>query len=88
MVLSPHLTPGQAAAACGTARFRESVPPHRPRPAESEGAATRVEMRTVFPIKELRDETVQKYHAIEGGQQTLNILAAYVSELAQERTEG
>jgi uncharacterized protein YndB with AHSA1/START domain len=42
--------------------------------------ATRVEMRTVFPSKERRDEAVEKYHAIEGGQQTLSNLAAYVVE--------
>jgi uncharacterized protein YndB with AHSA1/START domain len=47
-----------------------------------EGAATRIEMRSVFPTKELRDEAVQKYHAIEGGQQTLSNLAAYVTEIA------
>jgi len=35
-------------------------------------------MRSVFPTKELRDEAVEKYHAIEGGQQTLNNLAAYI----------
>ena len=46
-----------------------------------EGAATRIEMRTVFPTRELRDEVVEKYHAIEGGQQTLSNLAAYVAEL-------
>ena len=34
MILSPRLTSEQAAAAPGTARFRETVPPHRPRPAE------------------------------------------------------
>jgi uncharacterized protein YndB with AHSA1/START domain len=45
-----------------------------------DGAETRIEMRTVFPTKELRDEAVQKYHAIEGGQQTLSNLAAYVTE--------
>ena len=47
-----------------------------------DGAATRVEMHTVFPTKELRDEAVEKYHAIEGGQQTLSNLAAYVREMA------
>jgi uncharacterized protein YndB with AHSA1/START domain len=47
-----------------------------------EGAATRIEMRTVFPTKELRNEAVEKYHAIEGGRQTLDNLAAYVTELA------
>jgi uncharacterized protein YndB with AHSA1/START domain len=45
-----------------------------------DGGATRVEMRTVFPSKERRDEAVEKYHAIEGGQQTLSNLAAYVVE--------
>src|SRR5246127_5386107 len=38
---------------------------------ESHGTATRIEMRTVFPTKEQRDEVVEKYHAIEAGQQTL-----------------
>jgi uncharacterized protein YndB with AHSA1/START domain len=54
---------------------------------ESAGAATRIEMNTVFPTKELRDEAVEKYHAIEGGQQTLGNLAAYVAELIR-RGEG
>jgi uncharacterized protein YndB with AHSA1/START domain len=45
-----------------------------------EGPATRVEMRTVFPTTALRDEAVEKYHAVEGGQQTLGHLAAYVTE--------
>ena len=49
-----------------------------------DGAATRIEMRTVFPTKELRDEAVEKYHAVEGGQQTLGNLAAYVTEIASD----
>ena len=53
-----------------------------------DGASTRIEMRTVFPTKELRDEAVEKYHAIEGGQQTLSHLAAYVTEIAQSSGEG
>ncbi|GLQ57223.1 SRPBCC family protein [Devosia nitrariae] len=52
-----------------------------------EGAATRVEMRTVFPTKELRDAAVEKYHAIEGGQQTLMKLAAYVAQIARKGVE-
>src|ERR1700749_2286530 len=48
-----------------------------------DGAATRIEMRTVFPTKELRDEAAEKYHAIEGGQQTLSNLAAYVAEIVR-----
>ena len=48
-----------------------------------EGAATRIEMRTVFRTKAQRDEAVEKYHAIEGGTQTLSNLAAYVSGIAR-----
>ncbi|MBO9524352.1 MAG: SRPBCC family protein [Nocardioidaceae bacterium] len=44
----------------------------------AEGGATRLELRTVFPTKALRDEAVEKYHAVEGGEQTLSNLAAYV----------
>ncbi|NMO57415.1 ATPase [Actinoplanes sp. TBRC 11911] len=51
----------------------------------AEGAATRIEMRTVFPTKELRDQAVEKYHAIEGGEQTLGNLAAYVAEMKEGR---
>src|SRR3954454_8430209 len=43
---------------------------------EPDGAASRIEMRTVFPTRELRDEAVEKHHAIEGGRQTLSNLAA------------
>lgn len=46
---------------------------------EPDETSTRVELRTVFPSKELRDEAVEKYHAIEGGEQTLGNLDAYVS---------
>jgi uncharacterized protein YndB with AHSA1/START domain len=52
-----------------------------------EGVGTRIEMHTVFPTKELRDEVVEKYHAIEGGQQTLSNLAAYVTELIRKGVE-
>ena len=52
-----------------------------------DGDATRVEMRTVFPTRELRDEAVEKYHAVEGGQQTLSHLAAYVIERIRQRAE-
>ena len=53
-----------------------------------DGAATRIEMRTVFPTAELRDEAVEKYHAVEGGRQTLGNLAAYVSEVARTGAAG
>jgi uncharacterized protein YndB with AHSA1/START domain len=55
---------------------------------ESKGTATRIEMRTLFPTRALRDEAVEKYHAIEGGRQTLNKLAAYVTEILQTEANG
>lgn len=48
---------------------------------EAHGQATRIEMLTVFPTKELRDEAIEKRGAIEGGQQTLGNLAAYVAQI-------
>jgi uncharacterized protein YndB with AHSA1/START domain len=53
----------------------------------ADGAATRIEMRTVFPTKELRDEAVEQYHAIDGGKQTLSNLATYVTELVRKGAE-
>ncbi|WP_353945526.1 SRPBCC family protein [Streptomyces sp. HUAS MG91] len=55
---------------------------------EPDGAATRIEMRTLFPTKELRDEAAEKYHAIEAGRQTLDNLAAYVTGTDHEGAEG
>lgn len=55
---------------------------------EPDGTATRIEMRTVFPTKELREEAVSKYRAIEGGRQTLNSLAAYVAEIVRKGADG
>src|ERR1051325_735358 len=55
---------------------------------EPTGEQTRILMRTVFPTRELRDEAGAKYHAIEAGQQTLRNLAAYVTEVARERSTG
>ena len=46
----------------------------------ADGNATRIEMRTVFRTQAQRDEAIEKYHAVEGGQQTLNNLAAYVTK--------
>ena len=54
---------------------------------EPEGAATRIEMRTVFRTAELRDRAVEQYHAIEGGRQTLANLAAYVTEVGRKGAE-
>lgn len=53
----------------------------------AEGLATRIEMRTVFPTKQQRDEAVEKYHAVEGGQQTLSNLAAYVTKNVRKGAE-
>ena len=55
---------------------------------EPAGEQTRIVMRAVFPTKELRDEAVAKYHAIEGGQQTLRNLDAYVTEIVRKGAEG
>ena len=43
------------------------------------GEATEITMRTVFPTAALRDRAVEEYHAVEGGRQTLDSLAAYVA---------
>ena len=53
---------------------------------EPAGQQTRIVMRAVFPTRELRDEAVEKYHAIEGGEQTLRHLAAYIAELTRNET--
>jgi uncharacterized protein YndB with AHSA1/START domain len=53
---------------------------------EPHGEQTRIVMHTVFPTKELRDEAVEKYHAIEGGEQTLRNLATYVAGLTWDET--
>ena len=39
------------------------------------------------PYGRARDEAVEKYHAIDGGQQTLSNLAAYVTELVRKGVE-
>ncbi len=54
----------------------------------AEGETTRIEMLTVFPTRELRDEAVEKYGAIEGGTQTLGNLAAYVAVLVRTGAAG
>ncbi|MCS5719469.1 SRPBCC family protein [Herbiconiux sp. CPCC 205763] len=53
-----------------------------------EGKTTRIEMLTVFATKELRDEAIEKHGAIEGGQQTLGNLAAYVAEVVRDGAAG
>ena len=51
------------------------------------GNGTLIVMRTVFPSKQLRDRAVAEYDAIEGGEQTLRNLAAYVAELTRSDSE-
>src|SRR3954447_15440687 len=55
---------------------------------EPDGAATRIEMHTVFRTKARRDEAVEKYHAVEGGRQTLGNLADYVAEMVRQGVAG
>src|SRR3954469_19639044 len=63
------------------------LPGHRRPTGAGVRGVHRIVMRTVFPTKELRHEAVEKYHAIEGGQQTLSNLAAYVAEIVRQRVE-
>ena len=55
---------------------------------EPAGEQTRIVMHTVFPTKEQRDQAVEKYHAVEGGRQTLSNLAAYVTQTLRTAVEG
>ena len=52
-----------------------------------EGAATRIELRTVFPTRELRDQALVRSHAAEGGRQTLAKLAGYVESIVREEAD-
>lgn len=46
---------------------------------EDAGGRTRLTMRLLFETAELRDSTVSRYNAIEGGKQTLARLADFLS---------
>ena len=48
------------------------------------GGATEVTMRAIFQTRARRDEVVERYHAIEGGEQTLGRLALYVADRIRE----
>ena len=48
---------------------------------EGEGRKTRITMQSTFPTAEARDFVVQNVHAIEGGNQTLDKLTAYLESL-------
>lgn len=47
---------------------------------EPADGSTQLTMHTVFLTKELRDDAVERYGAIEGGRQTLGRLASYLAE--------
>ena len=46
-----------------------------------EHGKTRLTMRTLFASGEIRDYVTREYHAIEGGNQTLDRLGAYLANL-------
>jgi uncharacterized protein YndB with AHSA1/START domain len=48
------------------------------------GEKTELEMRTLFRTAELRDRAVERYGAIEGGNQTLSRLATYVVGMTEQ----
>lgn len=50
--------------------------------------ATELTLRSEFKTKARRDEVVEKFGAIEGGEQTLGRLAGYVTESAEEGRSG
>jgi uncharacterized protein YndB with AHSA1/START domain len=52
-----------------------------------QGGKTELEMRTLFPTKELRDRAVQRFGAVEGGKQTLGRLAEYVGGMTEKEGE-
>ena len=50
---------------------------------EAQGEKTKVTMRSVFATKAARDQVVEKYGAIEGGNQTLDKLAEHLAAVAR-----
>lgn len=46
---------------------------------EAKGGKTRLNWRLVFPSVAQRDHVVREYHAVEGGQQTIQRLADYIA---------
>ena len=50
--------------------------------AEAQGGKTRLTLRMVFPTAAAREHVVQKYGAIEGGNQTLARLAEHLPKMA------
>jgi hypothetical protein len=52
---------------------------------EVEGERTKVTMHSLFATKEVRDMVVEKYHAIEGGKQTLARMGEYLKKIGGQR---
>jgi uncharacterized protein YndB with AHSA1/START domain len=52
---------------------------------EEDGGKTRLTMRMIFASAEARDENVRVYGSIEGGKQTLERLAAHLSDVSFRR---
>jgi len=48
-----------------------------------EGPRTRLTMRNLFASSKIREMVSREYHAVEGGQQTLDRLAAYLESVRQ-----
>jgi uncharacterized protein YndB with AHSA1/START domain len=46
-----------------------------------EGGRTRLTMRTLFPSAAAREMAQREYHAVEGGNQTLDRLGEYLSSI-------
>jgi uncharacterized protein YndB with AHSA1/START domain len=52
---------------------------------EEQDGKTTLTMRSIFPTAAARDHVVEKYGAIEGGNQTLDRLVGYVGEVIKAR---
>ena len=48
----------------------------------------RLTMRTLFASGEIREHATREYHAIEGGNQTLDRLGAYLARLDEASSKG
>lgn len=48
------------------------------------GGTTELTLRSLFKTKQQRDEVVRRYHALEGAEQTLGRLAAYIDQQSKK----
>ncbi len=85
MDLLDRIAPPERIALLHGGPWRERSPESDLSVSRPTASATRIEMRTVFPATELRDEAVEQYHSIEGGRcGPLGNLAAYVTEIVRQ----